>query len=61
MSVVFEAVVKELEAQRDALASRAARHAGEIAKLKAENAELHRKLHAEQQAKADAASGQQEW
>jgi hypothetical protein len=50
MSVVFEAVIKELKTQRDAMADRAARHAGEIAKLRAECEDLQKRLHAATQA-----------
>jgi hypothetical protein len=46
MSVVFEAIVKELKAQRDAMADRAARLAAEVAKLRAEKDELHTGLKA---------------
>jgi hypothetical protein len=44
MSVVFDAAVKELKAQRDAMADRAVRLAAEVAKLRAENEDMHKRL-----------------
>lgn len=54
MSVVFEAVIRELKTQRDMALDRAAKLAGELAAANAKVADLQQRIGAQAQKDADA-------